>query len=166
MSERPSLRHPPILLATWFGSGYLRPAPGTWGTAAALPFAWAILHWATPLILILSSLVLFAAGIWAANRFDAMTQGHDASEIVVDEVVGVWLTLGLIGLAFPLSWAAWVGGFFLFRLFDIVKPFPIRQIDRSVGGGFGVMIDDVLAGLLAGGVGILILRLFPAIQHF
>jgi len=165
MSDRPSLRHPPILLATWFGSGYLRPAPGTWGTVAGLPFAWGILHWTGPAVLIAAALALFGAGIWAANRFDALTDGHDASEIVVDEVVGIWLTLGLIGLAEPLTWIAWGAGFVLFRLFDIVKPFPIRLVDRSVAGGFGVMADDLLAGLLAGGVGILLFRLWPALQQ-
>jgi len=165
MSDRPSLRHPPILLATWFGSGYLRPAPGTWGTVAGLPFAWGILHWTGPAVLIAAALALFGAGFWAANRFDALTDGHDASEIVVDEVVGIWLTLGLIGLAEPLTWIAWGAGFVLFRLFDIVKPFPIRLVDRSVAGGFGVMADDLLAGLLAGGVGILLFRLWPALQQ-
>lgn len=165
MSDRPSLRHPPILLATWFGSGYLRPAPGTWGTVAGLPFAWGILHWTGPAVLIAAALALFGAGVWAADRFDALTDGHDASEIVVDEVVGIWLTLGLIGLVEPLTWIAWGAGFVLFRLFDIVKPFPIRLVDRAVGGGFGVMADDLLAGLLAGGVGILLFRLWPALQQ-
>ncbi len=166
MSARPSLRHPSILLATWFGAGYLRPAPGTWGTVAGLPFAWVILHLTSPAVLIAASLALFLAGIWAANRFDDQTKGHDASEIVVDEVVGIWLTLGLMGVMEPLSWIAWSVGFVLFRLFDIVKPFPIRLIDRSVGGGFGVMADDLLAGLLAGAVGILLFRLWPALQQF
>ncbi|RVU39360.1 phosphatidylglycerophosphatase A [Hwanghaeella grinnelliae] len=156
---RPSLTDPGILIATWFGSGYLTPAPGTWGTIAALPFAWFMIQAVPPTWLIPAAIILLAVGTWAANRFDILTQGHDASEIVVDEVVGVWLTLGIMALYAPLTWVAWIVAFVLFRAFDIVKPFPINLIDRHMGGGFGVMLDDVLAGVFAGVAGILAMML-------
>lgn len=154
---RPSLTDPGVLIATWFGSGYLSPAPGTWGTLAALPFAWIIAQIVPPGFLVPAAVILFAVGVWGANRFDILTAGHDASEIVVDEVVGVWLTLGIMALHAPLNWKAWIAAFLLFRLFDIIKPFPINLIDRHVGGGFGVMLDDVLAGVYAGIAGILVM---------
>ena len=130
-----------VILATWFGSGLLKPAPGTWGSAAALPFAWAIATYAGSLALVPAALLLFGIGVWASNVYDRKTGGHDASEIVIDEVVGVWLTLAVIG---P-SLVGYAIGFALFRLFDIVKPWPVRWADRQVSGGLGVMLDDVLA---------------------
>lgn len=129
------------LIATWFGSGLIKPAPGTWGTAAALPFAWAIAWFFSPLWLIVAAILLFPIGVWVANQYDAAHGSHDASEIVVDEVVGVWLVLALV----PPDWLHYLVGFLLFRLFDILKPWPIRWADRKVSGGFGVMLDDVLA---------------------
>lgn len=129
------------LIATWFGSGLIKPAPGTWGTAAALPFAW-LIAWATdPLWLIPAAAVFFVIGVWAADRYDAAHGSHDASEIVVDEVVGVWLVLSIV----PPDWIHYLAGFLLFRFFDILKPWPIRWADKKVSGGFGVMLDDVLA---------------------
>lgn len=156
---RPPLTDPGIVIATWFGSGYLSPAPGTWGTIAALPFAWAIVQVLPPAALFPAAILMFALGTWSANRFDMLTAGHDASEIVVDEVVGIWLTLGIMALHAPLSWKSWFAAFLLFRVIDIVKPFPINLIDRHVGGGFGVMLDDVLAGVYAGLAGIFLMLL-------
>lgn len=163
---RPSLTKPDILIATWFGSGYMRPAPGTWGSAAALPFAWVILTFSGalggiplgplgplgPVLLFLAALILFPIGVWASSGFDRVSKAHDSSEIVVDEVVGQWITLaiGAWFLAEPLSWPFYALGFLLFRLFDIVKPFPIGWLDKHIDGGFGVMADDVLAGIYAG----------------
>ena len=134
-----------IVIATWFGSGLLKPAPGTWGSAAAVPFAWIIASNAGPLALIPAAALFFVVGVWAANIYDRKTGGHDASEIVVDEVVGVWLTLAVIS---P-SLLGYSIGFALFRLFDIVKPWPVRWADGKVSGGFGVMLDDVLAAVYA-----------------
>ncbi len=145
---RPSLSNPWVLLATWFGSGYLRPGPGTWGTAAALPFAWLMATYSGAWslhVLIAATVVVFAIGTVAADRFDALSGGHDASEIVVDEVAGIWLTLAF----FPPTIEIYALGFLLFRVFDIVKPWPIRWVDRHVGGGLGVMVDDILAAIPA-----------------
>lgn len=137
------------IIATWFGSGLLKPAPGTWGTLAALPFAWVIASlgdtWSIPWALALAAAILFPIGVWAAGRYDVRIGGHDSSEIVVDEVVGVWLALSVV----PVDWIHFAAGFILFRVFDIWKPWPIRWADRSIAGGLGVMLDDVLAGLAA-----------------
>jgi len=152
MTARPSLRDPAVLLATWFGAGYLRPAPGTWGTAAALPVAWILMTSAGAAGLLALGAVTFLVGIWAANGFDRLSGGHDSSEIVIDEAAGLFLTLGLIGLFLPLDLVVLGGGFLLFRLFDILKPFPIRQADAAIPGGLGVMVDDALAAVYAAAV--------------
>ena len=132
-------------LATWFGAGKLRPAPGTWGSLAAL-LPGALLMWAGgPWLLLLGSLVVFAVGL-RASQVHATTLGKsDPGEIVIDEVAGQWLTL--VPLAF--DWRLWVIGFVAFRLFDIVKPWPVSWFDRSLSGGLGIMADDMAAGLLA-----------------
>lgn len=148
---RPSLSRPDILIATWFGSGYLRPAPGTWGSLAALPFAWVLLYLSGPLVLLFAAFVLFPVGVWAANGFDRASSAHDSSEIVVDEVIGQWITFGIAAYTFDsgLTLVDFGLGFLLFRVFDIIKPFPIGWLDKRIDGGFGVMVDDVLAGIYA-----------------
>ena len=136
---------PALLIATWFGSGLLKPAPGTWGSLAAIPFAWAIVHFGESWFLLPAAVILFPIGVWAANEYDKVKGSHDASEIVVDEVVAVWITLAFV----PFTWQHVLAGFLLFRFFDILKPWPISWADRQVSGGFGVMIDDVIASLYA-----------------
>lgn len=148
---------PHALLATWFGSGLLKPAPGTWGTLAAMPFAWGIATAAgSGWWLLAAAAALFPVGIWAAGQYDRTTGGHDASEIVIDEVVGVWIALAVV----PVDWLHYLLGFVLFRLFDIAKPWPIGWLDRRISGGLGVMADDVVAGVFAAvslwGIGLLI----------
>jgi len=135
-----------MLIATWFGSGYLPEAPGTWGSLAALPFAWVILTLlpgAFPLLA--ASCVLLAVGVWASAQHSATLGTHDAGEIVVDEVVGQWMVLAVA----PFSPLGWLVAFLLFRFFDVLKPWPISWIDRRVSGGWGIMLDDVVAGLFA-----------------
>ncbi len=148
---RPSLTAPAVLIATWFGSGYLKPAPGSWGSLAALPFAYALLSFGGALALFVGTAAVFILGVWAAHGFDRLSQRHDSSEIVVDEVAGQWLTLAIAAWALgDVSLADFAVGFLAFRLFDIVKPFPIGLLDRRVQGGLGVMLDDIAAGLYAG----------------
>ncbi|MDP6515003.1 MAG: phosphatidylglycerophosphatase A [Alphaproteobacteria bacterium] len=137
--------HPAHLLATWFGSGLLPVAPGTWGSLAALPFAWGITWLWGPLWLIAASAVLFVAGWWAANLYLARLGGTDPGPVVVDEVVGQWLTLAVV----PPDFWAYCAGFALFRLADIGKPWPASWADKEIKGGLGVMIDDVIAGIYA-----------------
>ena len=146
----------PKLIATFFHVGLMRPAPGTWGSAAAIPVAW-LVHGALgfPGFLVVTALI-FGLGWWATGRYTRGTGIHDPSEVVIDEVAGMFVTLlpvsgGLwfIGAApwlFP--WPGWVMGFVLFRLFDIWKPGPIGRADAR-GDALGVMLDDIIAGVFA-----------------
>jgi phosphatidylglycerophosphatase A len=137
---------PATLLATWFGSGFLPVAPGSWASLFALPCA-ALLVWlGGPLLVLLAGATLFLLGIWAADGYMEAVGVHDPPAIVVDEVVGQWLTLALLPVD-PLVYAL---GFLLFRILDVLKPWPANFIDRAVTGGFGVMLDDVVAGIYAG----------------
>lgn len=143
MSLKPSLSHPAILLATWFGVGRLPKAPGTWGSLAALPFAWLIATMGGVMALLGAIVAVFLAGCWAAHRYRAESGLDDPGAIVVDEVAGQWLVL----LASPPDLFLYAAGFALFRLLDITKPWPAGWADRSIKSGFGVMLDDVLAAL-------------------
>jgi len=139
------------IFVTWFGAGWLPGAPGTWGSLAALPFAWIILAYGGPGLLAFAAAALFVLGVWASDIAVRETQTIDPGWIVIDEVVGQWLTL----LAAPFSLVGFAAGFVLFRLFDIWKPFPIRLVERRLEGGFGVMADDVLAAIYAAAILIL-----------
>lgn len=145
---RPSLKNPYVLLATWFASGYAPKAPGTWGSLAALPFAWFIAAYAGSIGLIIAAAIVFLVGIVAADRYIALSGESDPAPVVVDEVAGQWLTLSLV----PLDPLWFLAGFAAFRLFDIVKPWPIRHLERAFNKGFGVMIDDIAAAIYAGAV--------------
>lgn len=142
-SPKPSPRDPAILLATWFGAGLMPFAPGTWGSLAALPFAWG-LTWAGgwPLLAV-ATLAVFVVGWWASARYVAASGISDPGSVVIDEVAGQWLVL----LFTPLDPLLYGVGFLLFRALDITKPWPASWADRSVEGGLGVMLDDVLAAL-------------------
>lgn len=147
-------------LATGFGSGYLRPAPGTWGSLAGLG-AWLLLvlslrgqTWA-PWLRLAPPLALTLLAIWAAGRVVAETGQKDPSFIVIDEWAGLWFALTPLLFTVtvqPQPWSLWaarlVAPFLLFRLFDIWKPGPVDTAQR-LPGGWGVVMDDVLAGLLA-----------------
>lgn len=135
-------------VATWFGIGLLPKAPGTWGSLAAVPFAYGIQHLAGAIGLAAASMALFALGIWAAEEFRRRSGHEDPQAIVVDEVAGQWLALVPAGDDILL----YAAGFALFRLFDIWKPWPVSWADRDVGGGLGIMLDDMIAGLFAGGL--------------
>ena len=144
-TSRPSLRHPSVLLATWFGLGLLKPAPGTWGTVGALPLGCLMLYHGGWSELFLGVIVVLYVGLWAARRYQKMTRTHDASEIVIDEVTGMWIAL-LPCLLVPVHI---ILAFALFRLFDIWKPGPVGWVDKRVRGPMGVMMDDVIAGIFA-----------------
>jgi phosphatidylglycerophosphatase A len=143
------------VLATWFGVGLIPVAPGTWGSLAALPFAWVIHDLWGVLGLALGALIAFVGGCWAAGAFAKASGEVDPAAIVVDEVAAQWLVL----IAAPLQPLAWALAFLLFRLFDIWKPWPVRWADRHVKGGFGIMLDDVLAA----GCAVAALRVLMAI---
>lgn len=137
-------RNPVHFLAFGLGSGAVPFAPGTFGTLAAL-----VLYLLLPdmgnTTYLLFLLAGFAAGVWICGKTANDIGVHDHGGIVWDEFIGFWLTMFLAPPG--LIWL--VSGFVLFRLFDIVKPWPIGWVDRHVHGGFGIMIDDVLAGLMA-----------------
>lgn len=136
---------PASLVATWFGAGLIPFAAGTWGSLAALPFAWIIQTYAGALGLLAAAAVATLAGIWASNALCARTEVNDPGFIVIDEVAAMFLTL----VAAPRTWWAYAIGFLLFRAADIVKPWPASWCDREVHGGLGVMLDDLVAGLYA-----------------
>lgn len=138
--------HPATMISTWFGVGFLRPAPGTWGTIAALPFAWLIHAHLGLFTLLVGTMVAYGLGIWCAEIYSRATNSHDASEIVIDEVAGVWLALCFA----PISLLGYITAAALFRFFDILKPWPIGWADKKLPGGFGIMTDDMIAGLAAG----------------
>ncbi|HEX9836732.1 MAG TPA: phosphatidylglycerophosphatase A [Alphaproteobacteria bacterium] len=140
--------HACALIATWFGVGRLPRAPGTWGSLAALPFAWAIHAAGGPFVLAAASAALFAVGWWASAEFVRRSGLRDPSCIVVDEVAGQWLVLA----AAPLDPVWFAAGFVLFRAADIAKPWPASWADRALSGGLGIMADDAFAALWAGAV--------------
>jgi phosphatidylglycerophosphatase A len=137
--------------------GQLRPAPGTWGSLAALPVAWVILTLGGPWSLVVVTVLATALGLWATGQEIMATGDHDPSHVVIDEVAGQWIALlpvafgaAMMGaLPFDL-WPGWVAAFLFFRLFDIWKPGPVGWADRR-GDAAGVMLDDLIAGLMAAG---------------
>jgi phosphatidylglycerophosphatase A len=148
---------PAILLATWFGAGFLPVAPGTWASLAALPCA-ALLVWlGGPVLVLAAGVAVFVLGIWAADAYMQTVQVHDPSAIVIDEVVGQWVTVAFL----PLDPVMYALGFVLFRVLDVLKPWPANFIDRAVTGGLGVMLDDVVAGAYAAGALWLMLPWLP-----
>jgi len=169
-STRGPKPHISLLLATWFGLGYLPKAPGTWGSiggmALALLMAWANTRnhsttsavpangnfWTTGL---LSSsgeaaitLMIAVMGVIVAGRAARYAQIDDPQWVVIDEVSGQLLTYYLFFWLLPLNWKSWLLGFILFRAFDIWKPFPARQLEH-LPGGWGIMADDWMAGIYA-----------------
>lgn len=146
MKQRPKLNTWDTIIATWFGAGYLPKAPGTWGSLAALPFAW-IIHDYTGLIgVLIAAVLLFPVGVIASARFADRIGNSDPGVVVVDEIVGQWFAL-LPMLTF--GWVGYICAFAAFRLFDILKPWPVGYLDRKLKGGLGIMTDDAAAGLLA-----------------
>ncbi len=141
------------MILSWFGCGMSPKAPGTVGSLGSLPLG-GILYWSFgPIGLAVCAAALFVAGWILANDHLRRDGGsmQDPQWIVVDEVVGQWIALA----ALPFHPASFVIAFAFFRLFDIAKPWPVSWADRRVGGGLGIMLDDVLAGLYAaiGGIG-------------
>ncbi len=146
------------IIATWFGSGLLPIAPGTWGSLAAIPFAYLISVYTCPYALISGIVALFFIGVWASNKIERSAQMKDPGFIVVDEVVGQWIALlplpFLYSFLDPNSFYLFSApivavAFIAFRIFDIWKPWPINYADKNISGGYGIMFDDVIAGMYA-----------------
>lgn len=141
---KPRWSNPIHLAAFGFGAGAMPKAPGTWGTLVALPLYAVMADWGLWFYLLVT-LLLGLVGVWLCHVTARDLDVHDHPGIVWDEIVGYLITM----VAAPEGWLWWIVGFVLFRFFDIVKPWPIKVVDRDVGGGFGIMLDDVLAGLMA-----------------
>ena len=137
---------PAGIAATWFGTGLLPRAPGTWGSLAALPFAWVIASAGGTTGLLAAVAAVSAIGLWATALSLKRPIGDDPGAIVIDEVAGQWLTLAVV----PPGLLAYAVGFLYFRLFDVLKPWPVSWADRRLKGAFGVMADDLVAAVYAG----------------
>jgi len=134
-----------LLIATWFGCGYAPVGPGTAGSLAALVIAIALnlTYGSGRGTFLLLTAIFLLPGVWAAGVFAKRIGQKDPHVVVVDEVLGQWLTL--VGAA-TLNWKSWLAAFVLFRLFDIWKPPPARQLE-ALPGGIGIVADDLMAGL-------------------
>lgn len=133
-----------VFLSTFFYVGYAPVAPGTVGSAAGL-VVYALVAWTgSSVVEVATIVVLFALGVWAATITERYFGGIDPGPVVLDEVVGMLITLAFI----PVGWSGAMVGFFLFRVMDVVKPFPAGRFER-LHGGLGVMADDAMAALYA-----------------
>ena len=137
------LSHPARFIGTWFGVGLAPFAAGTFGSIAALPFAYVIQIYLGNIALFIASIIAFVVGVIACNIYLPHTDAQDPREMVIDEVAGQWL---LLAFMYPTIYS-YIVGLLLFRFFDIVKPYPISVADRKIHGGFGVMFDDILAAI-------------------
>jgi phosphatidylglycerophosphatase A len=157
----PNMKNPIHLLAFGLGSGLAKKAPGTWGTLAALPVWWFVLQGVPALPYIGVLFAGFAFGVVICEITSRDMGVHDFGGIVWDEWIGVWITLLWLpmsgNLGTDLLWLAYA--FALFRFFDIIKPWPIKWLDAKVHGGFGIMIDDVIAGIF----GLVVVQLTAAL---
>ena len=141
------LSNPVHFMALGFGSGLIKPAPGTWGTLAAVPLYLLVMNFVTASSYSYFGLIIvgFVVGIYLCGKTASDAGVHDHGSIVWDEIIGFFITMVLL----PVTWQNIALGFVLFRFFDILKPWPIKLLDKHVHGGFGIMIDDVLAGVFA-----------------
>lgn len=137
------LWRPECWLATWFGSGLMPVAPGTWGSLAALPFAWIIAWVGGVWALAAATLAISLIGWWSAGAYARASDRDDPGDVVIDEVAGQWLVLLPAGTDIGL----FALGFVLFRLLDITKPWPARWADRTIHGGLGIMLDDLIVAV-------------------
>ncbi len=144
LTARQIMSNPILFLAFGFGSGLAKKMPGTMGTVAAIPVYLVFIQtnsWVYSFLTILVCVV----GITICDQAAKQLGEHDFGGIVWDEIAGYLITMCLV----PFSWSAVLFGFVLFRFFDILKPWPIKWVDKKVAGGFGIMLDDVLAGFIA-----------------
>jgi phosphatidylglycerophosphatase A len=145
LTPKQILFDPVLFLAFGFGSGLVKKAPGTMGTVAAIPVYWLFAQ-TNNLFYGLLTIFVILVGIWICGNAADKLGEHDFGGIVWDEIAGYLITMWLV---LP-TLQSMIIGFILFRFFDILKPWPIRWLDQYVQGGFGIMIDDVLAGIFAG----------------
>ncbi len=142
------------LIATYFFAGYLPKAPGTWGSLFALPLVW-FLHKLNLTYYVATLLLITSVGIWASYKTSSELGKEDPDEVVIDEVAGILVTFLFVKPTF----LSLLLGFILFRLVDITKPFPIKKIEK-IPYGVGIMVDDLLAGVYAGLILVLLNKYF------
>lgn len=142
--ERVSLTNPVHFCALGFGSGLIPLMPGTFGSLAAVPLLLASSYF-SPFYFVAITVLFCVVGIHFCGRTADDMQVHDHGAIVWDEIAGMFVTL----LFLPVNWVTLLAGFLLFRVFDILKPWPINVIDKRVHGGWGIMLDDIIAGAMA-----------------
>jgi phosphatidylglycerophosphatase A len=130
-----------LLLSTWFGCGLITPAPGTMGTLGAIPLV-ILFAYAGDLFQPLLIIIFAIISVWAAGSRSKRLNREDPPQVVIDEVAGFLVTFCFL----PLTWKNLILGFILFRLFDIIKPFPIRRLEK-LKGGLGIVMDDLAAGI-------------------
>jgi len=132
------------ILATGFGAGYGPIAPGTWGSLPGLAAAWGCDRIGGAWAVTAGAAVVAALGVWAAGRVERLDGEKDPSRVVVDEIAGQMVTL----LFLPMTPLVLVAGFFVFRLLDVIKPWPANRLE-ALPGGSGIMADDLMAGVYA-----------------
>ena len=138
------LKNPIHLLATGFGSGLMPKAPGTFGTVAAIP-VYLLMSQLDLLLFVVLTCLITVFGVFICDYTSKALKVHDHSGIVIDEIAGYLITM----IAVPFDWLWILLGFILFRLFDILKPWPISWVDKKIHGGFGIMLDVVIAGVFS-----------------
>ncbi len=141
-------------LATGFYLGKIPKAPGTFGTLLGIPAAWLMATYLSPVAYLIGTIIFVLASIVVAELYERLLASHDPKEIVIDEVVGYVIAMTWL----PLNWQSFLAAFVVFRIFDILKPGPIRAIDQRVKGGLGTVLDDVAAGLITSVILQIILR--------
>lgn len=133
-----------LFFATGAGAGYLPKAPGTFGSVVGI-ILYLGLRYLSPVLYAVTVTTLILVACWISTLAETIFQAKDPQKIVIDEVVGMLVTLTLV----PFSWQSVIAGFVLFRLFDIWKPFPVRWLQDHLPGGWGIVMDDVMAGIYA-----------------
>lgn len=156
----PDLRDPAMLLALGFGSGLLPKAPGTWGSAVGAGLYLLLAPFGTATLLV-ATLLACVVGVPLCGRAARRIGLHDHPAIVWDEIAGLLVTMTLTTVIVPAHWGWLIAGFAAFRLFDVLKPWPIGWLDRRIEGGLGIMLDDLLAGTFAA---LLLLAVFAVWQ--
>ena len=137
--------HPISLISTFGGIGHLPFAPGTWGAFAALPISWPILFYGGTVTLLTIAFILFLLGCFVTHLYEARTKNKDPSCVVLDEFVGQMIVLSIA----PLNIGSFLLAFVLFRIADILKPWPVSWADQKIKGGIGIMLDDIIAAAYA-----------------
>jgi len=156
---KPFLEKAAIFVSTGMYTGYFPFAPGTIGTLVAIPLV-LILSFFSPLTYGVATVVIFCCGVWSAGIAEVFFQRKDAPPIVIDEIVGFLITMFYV----PKHLKYVILGFFLFRFFDIIKPYPAGFINEQIRGGWGVVLDDVFAGIYAN-MSIQVIRLLSSFYH-